>query len=67
VTTAAAIGLVHFQREHIVARLFVLVQNRKNGFGQRIGEIGDFLAHLADRAAKLYSGFGDISRPILKA
>jgi hypothetical protein len=37
--------------------------------GQRIGEMGDFLAHLADRAkptAKLYFGFGDIASQPLK-
>jgi len=46
----APIGLVQFQRKHIIARSRLLVQNRKYGLGQPIGEIGDFLAHLADPA-----------------
>jgi hypothetical protein len=65
-----AIGFVHLQREDIVASMCFLVQNRKNGPGQRMGEIANCLAYLADwtkPTAKLHSWFSDIGRPRLKA
>jgi hypothetical protein len=43
-----AIGFVRFRREDTVASMCFLVQNRKNGPGQRMGEIANRLAHLAD-------------------
>src|SRR5215469_11863939 len=65
-----AIGFVHFHREDIVASMCFLVQNRKNGPRQRMGEIAHCLAYLADRAkptAKLHFWFSDIGCPGLKA
>src|SRR5215472_3599209 len=65
-----AIGFVHLQREDIVAHVRGFIQNGKNTLGEWIGEIGYYLAHLADRAkltAKLDPWFSDIGRPILKA
>jgi hypothetical protein len=65
-----AIGFVRFRREDTVASMCFLVQNRKNGPGQRMGEIANCLAHLADwikPTAKFHSWFSDIGRPRLKA
>ena len=53
-----------------VVSMCFLVQNRKNGPGQRMGEIANRLAHLADwtkPTAKVHSWFSDIGRPRLKA
>ena len=53
-----------------VVSMCFLVQNRKNGPGQRMGEIANCLAHLADwtkPTAKFHSWFSDIGRPRLKA
>src|SRR5260370_42325209 len=64
-----AIGFVHLQREDIVASLCFFVQNRKNGPGQRMGEIANCLAYLADwtkPTGKLHSWFTAIDRPRFK-
>jgi hypothetical protein len=58
------------RRVYSARSLCFFVQNRKNGPGQRMGEIANCLAYLADwtkPTAKLHSWFSDIGRPRLKA